>query len=121
MKDKDKTFDKFDKKLNAKINSASTAKSWSDLLPIMKDIHSILNKHNECDFNKITNKQILAKRLSQGLNPECPSGLHEVTLEVYELILKNITNNYGNKLMENLYLYAYGLFPFFMLYFKGKL
>ena len=113
MKDKDKTFDKFDKKLNAKINSASTAKSWSDLLPIMKDIHSILNKHNECDFNKITNKQILAKRLSQGLNPECPSGLHEVTLEVYELILKNITNNYGNKLMENLYLYAYGLFPFF--------
>ena len=117
--DKDKNFEKFDKKLKKYINSASSAKSWSDLLPIMKDILSLLSKNNnnesDLDFNKIsiTNKQILAKRLAQGLNPECPSGLHDVTLDVYEIILKNLISHCKNKLMDNLYLYSYGLFPFF--------
>ena len=112
-KEKEKTFEKFDKKLKIKINSASTARSWSDLLPIMKDILSILTRNNDYDFNNISDKKLLAKRLAQTLNPECPSGLHEVTLEVYEAILKNIVNIHKNKLMDNLYLYAYGLFPFF--------
>ena len=113
--EKAKTFEKFEKKLKKLINSTSSAKAWSDLLPIMKDILSILTKNNEYDFNKIAlaNRQILAKRLAQGLNPECPSGLHDVTLDVYEIILKNLITKYDNKLMDNLYLYAYGLFAFF--------
>ena len=112
-KEKEKSYEKFDKKLMNKINAASTAKNWSDLLPIMKDVLSLLIRNNEYDFNDLSDKKLLAKRLAQGLNPECPSGLHEVTLEVYEVILKNITINHQNKLMDNLYLYAYGLFPFF--------
>ena len=113
--EKAKTFEKFEKKLKKLINSTSSAKAWSDLLPIMKDILSILTNNNEYDFNKIAlaNRQILAKRLAQGLNPECPSGLHDVTLDVYEIILKNLITKYDNKLMDNLYLYAYGLFAFF--------
>lgn len=113
MRDSDKGFDKFDKKLTAKLSSTSTAKGWSDLLTIMRDIHSFLTKNINYDFSKITDKNVLAKRLSQGLNPECPSGLHEVTLEVYQIILSNISTNYNHKLMDNLYLFAYGLFPFF--------
>ena len=112
-KEKEKSFEKFDKKLTNKINNASTAKSWSDLLPIMKDILSVLNRNNEYDFHNISVKNLLAKRLAQALNPECPSGLHDVTLDVYELILNNIISHHQNKLMNNLYLYAYGLFPFF--------
>ena len=113
--EKEKTLEKFDKKLKKHINSASSAKAWSDLLPIMKDILSLLTRNNEYDFNKISlaNKQTLAKRLAQGLNPECPSGLHDVTLDVYEIILKNLITKYENKLMDNLHLYAYGLFAFF--------
>lgn len=110
---KDTSFEKLDKKLTTKLNSTSTAKGWSDLLTIMRDILSLLTKYKNVDFNKITDKNVLAKRLSQGLNPECPSGLHEVTLEVYQLILSNISQNYNHKLMDNLYLFAYGLFPFF--------
>ena len=113
MKDKEKTFEKFDKKLKNKINSASTAKYWSDLLPIMKDIHSFLSKNSDYDFNELSDKTLLAKRLSQTLNPECPSGLHELTLDIYEVILNNIIRIHKNKLMDNLYLYAYGLLPFF--------
>ena len=119
MKDsgeKEKTFDKFDKKLKKYISSASNAKAWSDLLPIMKDILTLLSRNKkDYDFHEITlvNRQILAKRLAQGLNPECPSGLHDVTLDVYEVLLKNIMDHHNKKLMDNLYLFAYGLFPFF--------
>ena len=115
MKEKDK-FDrpeKFDKRLISKINSSATAKSWSDLLPIMKDVLNILTKNNEFDFNDISDKKLLSKRLAQGLNPECPSGLHEIIIDIYEIILKNIMSKHGNTLMDNLYYYAYGLFPFF--------
>ena len=112
-KEKEKTFEKLDKKIMNKLNNATTAKSWSDLLPIMKDIFSLLNRNNDYDFHNLSVKKLLAKRLAQALNPECPSGLHEVTLDVYEIILTNIISKHQNKLMENLYLYAYGLFPFF--------
>ena len=113
MKEKEKTFEKFEKKLKNKINLTSTAKGWSDLLPLMKDLLSILKKYNDFDFNELSDKRLLSKRLAQALNPECPSGLHEIALEVYEVILKNIMNRHNNMLMDNLYLYAYGLFPFF--------
>ena len=112
-KEKEKNFEKFDKKLTSKLASASNAKSWSDLLPIMKDILSFLNLNFDYDFNNISDKLLLGKRLAQSLNPECPSGLHEVSLDVYELILNNIIKGYKDKLMDNLHIYSYGLFPFF--------
>ena len=112
-KEKEKQFEKFDKKLTTKLGGAATAKSWSDLLPLMKDLLSFLKLNFEYDFNDINDKLLLGKRLAQCLNPECPSGLHEVTLEVYEIILNNIISRYKDKLMDNLYIYSYGLFPFF--------
>ena len=112
-KEKEKNFAKFDKKLTSKLASASNAKSWSDLLPIMKDILSFLNLNFDYDFNNISDKLLLGKRLAQSLNPECPSGLHEVSLDVYELILNNIIKGHKDKLMDNLHIYSYGLFPFF--------
>ena len=112
-KEKEKSQEKFDKKLSQKLASAATAKSWSDLLPLIKDMQNYFNLNNEYDFNKISDKLLLGKRLAQCLNPECPGGLHDVTVEVYEILLKNIMAKTGNKLMENLHIYAYGLFPFF--------
>ena len=115
MKEKDKFEkpEKFDKRLTNKLNSSATAKSWSDLLPIMKDVLSILTKNNDFDFNDISEKKLLSKRLAQGLNPECPGGLHEIIIDIYEIIFKNIMSHHDNMLMDNLYYYAYGLFPFF--------
>ena len=112
-KEKEKTFEKFEKKLKAKLDSTATAKSWSDLLPILKDIASHLMINKDYDFDKLKIKLLLGKRLAQGLNPECPSGLHEITLEVYCIILNNIISKNDNKLKDNLHIYAYGLFPFF--------
>ena len=111
--EKEKNFEKFDKKLSQKLTAASSAKGWSDLLPLIKEIHAYLKVNNDYDFNKITDKLLLGKRLAQSLHPECPGGLHEITLEVYETILKNIISRYKDKLMDNLHIYASGLFPFF--------
>ena len=101
-KEREKTIEKFNSKLSSKLSAAATAKSWSDLLPIMKDIYSFLKLNNTYNFDKITNKLLLGKRLAQTLNPECPGGLHEVTLDVYEILLKNIMAQNQNKLMEKL-------------------
>ena len=110
---KEKSFDKFSTKLESKLKAASTAKDWSDLLPIIGDIFTFFRANNDYDFNNLSCKQLLGKRLAQCLNPECPPGLHEITMEVYEILLKNILTKHKDKLMDNLHIYASGLFPYF--------
>ena len=107
-------YEKFEKKLVNILNSSSNAKSWTDLLPIAKEILIHLKKNEkEIDFSKISTKHMLAKRLAQCLNPQLPAGLHEAVLETYEIILKDILLKNNNLLGENLGFYASGLFPFF--------
>ena len=108
-------FQKFENDLENIMNLASSAKSWSDLFSIMNNIYYLLveSQKSNFDFNLLTNKKTLAKRLAQGLNPECPFGLHEVIINIYQLILTNIKDKNGNKLMDNLFIYSYGLFSYF--------
>ncbi len=57
-------------------------------------------------------KKIIAKRLSQCLNENLPIGIHRTTLNLYTIILINLQNN--NQLMsQQIYLYSFGIFPFF--------
>ena len=106
--------EKFEKKLSSILGAASSAKAWSDLLPITKEILQLLTKKtDEINFSKLSNKLLLAKRLAQCLNPECPGGVHEVVLDIYYLILHNIVFHNETCLMDNLGIYACGLFPFF--------
>ena len=110
-----KEKEKFEKKLLTILNTSSNAKAWSDLLPMTKDILNHLSKNsNDIEFSQIsTIKHILAKRLAQCLNPEFPNGVHEVVLDIYTIIFNNIISKSEMKLMDNLGLYASGLFPFF--------
>ena len=108
-----KDYEKFEKKLANILNSSANAKAWSDLLPVTKEILSHLTKNQNLEFAKISNRHILSKRLAQCLNPECPGGIHEVVLDIYNVILHNIISKNEAKLMDNLGLYACGLFPFF--------
>jgi hypothetical protein len=109
-----KDYDKFEKKLLNILNSSTNAKQWSDLLPMTKEILSHLKKNeNDIDFSKITTKHMLAKRLAQCLNPEFPNGVHEVVLDIYKILINNILITQDMQLMDNLALYASGLFPFF--------
>ena len=108
-----KDYERFEKKLTNILNSSANAKAWSDLLPLTKEILAHLNKNLDLEFVKLSNRYILSKRLAQCLNPECPGGVHEVVLEIYNVILHNIISKNEAKLMDNLGLYACGLFPFF--------
>ena len=112
--DNNKEREKLDKKLSSILAAASSAKAWSDLLPITRDIYQLLSKTtDQVNFSKLSNNLLLAKRLAQCLNPECPNGVHEVVLDIYYLILHNIVSNNETCLMDNLGIYACGLFPFF--------
>ena len=108
-----KDYERFEKKLTNILSSSANANSWSDLLPVTKDILAHLTKNQNLEFAKLSNRHILSKRLAQCLNPECPGGVHEVVLDIYNVILHNIISKNEAKLMDNLGLYACGLFPFF--------
>ena len=113
-KDKEKEKEKFEKKLSSILSSSTSAKAWSDLLPITREIYQLLDKTKEnINFSKLSNKLLLAKRLAQCLNPECPGGVHEVVLDIYYIILHNIAFFNETCLMDNLGIYACGLFPFY--------
>ena len=114
MSKTEKEKERLEKKLSSILSAASSAKAWSDLLPITKDILQLLAKKTDVvNFSKLSNKLLLAKRLAQCLNPECPSGVHEVVLDIYYLILHNIVFHNETCLMDNLGIYACGLFPFY--------
>ena len=109
-----KDYEKFEKKLLSILNSSANAKAWSDLLPMTKEILNHLSKNEgTIDFSQISTKYMLAKRLAQCLNPEFPNGVHEVVLDIYKILFTNIMVKQDMQLMDNLALYASGLFPFF--------
>ena len=112
--EREREKEKLEKKLSSTLAAASSAKAWSDLLPITKEILQLVSKKTESvNFSKLSNKLLLAKRLAQCLNPECPSGVHDVVLDIYYLMLHNIVSNNETCLMDNLGIYACGLFPFY--------
>ena len=54
-----KDYEKFEKKLTSILNSSSNAKAWSDLLPITKEILTHLNKNQNLEFAKLSNRYFL--------------------------------------------------------------
>jgi hypothetical protein len=106
---------RFDKKLSEKIlPKFNNAKDWSDLMAILKNLKENLSKYKDFNMYNVSDKIVLAKRLAQCLNPKSlPSGLHEIALELYDIIFDNIRKNQNNFLGEDLGLYSIGLFPFF--------
>ena len=78
-----KEFKIFEKNLNSILSSSAGAGSWSDLFPFTRDIHQLLEKKKtEFNFAILSDRNILAKRLAQCLNPECPGGVHEVAIYI---------------------------------------
>ena len=109
-----KEFKKFNNNINSLLTNLAGAASWSDLLPVFKEMLKILKTQNKnFNYSQIKEKIILSKRLAQSLSPECPGGVHEVVIEIYNIIIQNILDNNNGKLGDNLGLYCSGLFPFF--------
>ena len=109
-----KEFKKFEKALNNILYSSAGAASWSDLLSFTKEIYKILDdKKDKLNFGIISDKNTLSKRLAQCLNPECPGGVHEVVINIYDILLQNILAKNNGELGDNLGIYSSGLFPLY--------
>ena len=98
------------KSLRHVLTSFEKAKEWhwSDLIKWLKKVEGVVMKWGKA--GSVSELTLLAKRLSQCLNPVLPQGLHTNTLQIYDLLL-------GNKsvgpLDEELLAYSAGLFPFY--------
>ena len=116
MQNQEKVF----KKLDELLAKFKNAKEWTDLVKYIIEIQSLLNKQESIedktdsirlfDYN---DNETLAKRLAQCLNKDLPPGLHEATLNLYHLVLKNLILDNNQKLGKNLGLFSSGLFPFY--------
>ena len=109
-----KEFKKFNNNINSLLTNLAGAASWSDLLPVFKEMLKLVKIQNKnFNYSLIKEKITLSKRLAQSLSPECPGGVHEVVIEIYNIIIQNILEKNNGKLGDNLGLYCSGLFPFF--------
>ncbi|MCO5589740.1 hypothetical protein L7F22_043708 [Adiantum nelumboides] len=81
---------------------------WADFISFLARLLKTLQTSTQ--FNAIPRKLIVAKRLSQCLNPALPSGVHQRALEVYEHIFTVIG---PEGLRRDLSVWTPGLLPFF--------
>ncbi|PKI83135.1 hypothetical protein MVES1_003069 [Malassezia vespertilionis] len=81
---------------------------WADFISFLLRLLKALQAMPK--FNAIPHKLIVAKRLSQCLNPALPSGVHTRALDVYEYIFSVIG---VDGLRRDLPVWSPGLLPFF--------
>ena len=102
-------------------NSVQAGFTGTDYFYLVKTLQAYLQ------FKEIPRKVIVAKRLSQCLNPALPTGVHQRALDVYTHILgvigvriygfiilsTQLNSSQVDGLRRDLFLWTSGLFPFF--------
>ncbi|OMJ15705.1 Protein dopey-1 [Smittium culicis] len=80
---------------------------WADITAFLSKLAKVFSSFEA--FNIIPEKDIVAKRLAQCLNPALPTGVHQKALSVYDQIFKKIGKA---QLNHDLRIYATGIFPY---------
>ncbi|KAF8913192.1 Dopey, N-terminal-domain-containing protein [Gymnopilus junonius] len=104
----DPKFKKYAQQIEKCLNSFDNVHEWADCIAFLKQLLKTFQTYMQ--FKEIPRKLIVAKRLSQCLNPALPTGVHQRALEVYIHIL-TVLGPEGLK--RDLSLWSSGLFPFF--------
>ncbi|KAF8313993.1 hypothetical protein DL93DRAFT_1101270 [Clavulina sp. PMI_390] len=81
---------------------------WADFISFLTKLLKTFQAFMQ--FKEIPRKLLVAKRLSQCLNPALPNGVHQRALDVYSHVLAVIG---PDGLRRDLALWSSGLFPFF--------
>ncbi|KAF7968943.1 hypothetical protein HWV62_28842 [Athelia sp. TMB] len=97
----DPKYKKYTQQVEKCLNSFDNVHEWADCIAFLKQL---------LKFKEIPRKLVVAKRLSQCLNPALPTGVHQRALDVYSHILR-VLGTEGLK--RDLPLWSSGLFPFF--------
>ncbi|KAF7303085.1 Dopey-N domain-containing protein [Mycena kentingensis (nom. inval.)] len=104
----DPKYKKYTQQVERTLNSFDNVHEWADCIAFLKQLLKTFQSYMQ--FKEIPRKLIVAKRLSQCLNPALPTGVHQRALDVYAHILV-VLGSEGLK--RDLALWSSGLFPFF--------
>ncbi|KAF7302659.1 Dopey-N domain-containing protein [Mycena chlorophos] len=104
----DPKYKKYTQQVERCLNSFDNVQEWADCIAFLKQLLKTFQSYMQ--FKEIPRKLIVAKRLSQCLNPALPTGVHQRALDVYSHILA-VLGSEGLK--RDLALWSSGLFPFF--------
>ncbi|KXN85691.1 Protein dopey [Leucoagaricus sp. SymC.cos] len=104
----DPKYKKYIQQVEKCLNAFDNVHEWADCIAFLKQLLKTLQSYMQ--FKEIPKKLIVAKRLSQCLNPALPTGVHQRALDVYSHVLA-IRGSEGLK--QDLALWSSGLFPFF--------
>lgn len=101
-------FKKYSLAVEKSLATFESVSEWADFIAFLGRLLKTFQLSPS--FNSIPRKLIVAKRLSQCLNPALPSGVHQRALDVYEHILTVIGRE---GLRRDLLIWSPGLMPFF--------
>ncbi|WAQ81113.1 hypothetical protein PtA15_1A451 [Puccinia triticina] len=104
----DSKFRKYASLLERTLLSIDQVNEWADFITFLAKLLKTLQSYPQ--YSIIPHKLIVAKRLSQCLNPALPQGVHQRALDVYVYILTTIGLD---GLRRDLQVWSAGLFPFF--------
>ncbi|CEQ42798.1 SPOSA6832_04666 [Sporobolomyces salmonicolor] len=104
----DPKYRKYSQAVDKTLQSFDQVNEWADFITFLAKLLKCLQGYPQ--FNVIPHKLIVAKRLSQCLNPALPTGVHQRALDVYTHILTTIG---PENLRRDLPAWSSGLFPFF--------
>ncbi|KAF9067320.1 Dopey, N-terminal-domain-containing protein [Rhodocollybia butyracea] len=106
--ERDPKYKKYLAQVERCLNSFDNVHEWADCIAFLKQLLKTFQSYMQ--FKEIPRKLIVAKRLSQCLNPALPTGVHQRALDVYSHILA-VLGSEGLK--RDLAIWSSGLFPFF--------
>jgi hypothetical protein len=87
---KDKGYRRYASTVERVLSQFDTAvEEWADYISFLGRLLKALSV-KPSGFTEIPHKVLVAKRLSQCLNPVLPSGVHQKTLEVYSYVFSTL-------------------------------
>ncbi|KAJ3334101.1 hypothetical protein HDU76_010223 [Blyttiomyces sp. JEL0837] len=104
---KDPKYKKYVFAVDKILQSFDLVNEWADVIGFLSRLLKTLQAHSH--YSIVPRKLIVAKRLAQCLNPALPAGVHQKSIEVYNVIFESAG---PAQLAEDLPLWSYGLFPF---------
>ncbi|GAA6042706.1 hypothetical protein JCM8097_003757 [Rhodosporidiobolus ruineniae] len=104
----DPKYRKYASSVDKTLQSFDQVNEWADFITFLAKLLKCFQAYPQ--FSVIPHKLIVAKRLSQCLNPALPTGVHQRALDVYTHILTTIG---PENLRRDLPAWSSGLFPFF--------
>ena len=104
----DPVYKKYSQSVDRSLASFLDVQEWADFIAFLAKLLKAFQTFSQ--YKEIPHKLIVAKRLSQCLNPALPTGVHQKALEMYDKVFTIIGID---GLKADLQMWSSGLFPFF--------